>query len=62
MKTIETIREYKNNMEINTEDEIMNVISSELIQVKSEKKMKLKSISTKINQSVPETRRILQEN
>jgi hypothetical protein len=49
MITIETIRDNKNNMEIDTEDEIMNVISSELIQVKSEKKMKLKSESTKIN-------------
>jgi hypothetical protein len=62
MITIETVRENKNNMEIDTEDEIMNVISSELIQVKSEKKMKLKLISTKINRSVPDTRRILQEN
>jgi hypothetical protein len=61
MTTIETVREDKNNMEIDTEDEIMNVISSELIQVKSEKKMKLRLISTKINQSVPETRRILQK-
>jgi hypothetical protein len=54
MITIETVRENKNNMEIDTEDEIMNVISSELIQVKSEKKMKLKLISTKINRSVPD--------
>jgi hypothetical protein len=62
MITIETIRENKNNMGNDTKDEIMNVISSELIQVKSEEKMKLKSISTRINRSVPETRRVLQEN
>jgi hypothetical protein len=62
MIKIETVRENNNNMKINTEDEIMNVLSSELMEVKSEKKIKLKSISTKINRSVPETRRILQEN
>jgi hypothetical protein len=62
MITIETVRENKNNMEIDTEDETMNVIDSELMEIKSEKKMKLKSISTKINRSVPETRRTLQEN
>jgi hypothetical protein len=62
MIMIETVRENENSIKIDTEDEIMNVISSELMQVKSERKMKLKSISTKINQSVPETGRILQEN
>jgi hypothetical protein len=40
----------------------MNVIDSELMEIKSEKKMKIISTSAKINQSVPETCRILQEN
>jgi hypothetical protein len=40
----------------------MNVLDSELMEIKSEKKMKIKTTSTKINQSVPDTRRILQEN
>jgi hypothetical protein len=39
----------------------MNVLSSEQVQLKSENKTKRKTTSTKINRSVPEPRRIVQE-
>jgi hypothetical protein len=40
----------------------MNVISSERVQLKSENKIERKTAGTKINRSVPEPRRIVQEN
>jgi hypothetical protein len=61
---IETVCEDNkniNNNETETESENMNVISSERVQLKSENKTKRKTASTKINRSVPEQRRIVQE-
>jgi superfamily II helicase len=66
---IETICEdNKNNdnneteTETENENENMNVISSERIQLTSENKIQGKIASTRINRSIPEPRRIVQEN
>jgi hypothetical protein len=64
MIIIETVVEdnnINNNTEYGYENELMNVLSREQIEIKSEKKVKINSESTKINQSVPTTRTIVQE-
>ena len=63
MIIIETIVEDNNNNNNNNteyENEFMNVLNREQIQIKSEMKTKINSESTKINQSVPVTRTIVQ--